>query len=414
MLRLLYVSYASPVFPQSGYSYRAFGVLRWLVSRYRVSLVFEGRQEDLAASRLPVECFESVEVIPAQPRLLQLLLGVAGRLPYHHRRHSSPAARLVLQRSLASRGFDLVWLNKTVQLPAIERVENLPPIVIDQIALESVVWDNLIRNDPRWWAKPFYRWNRWRVLHYERRAYRRLAGVVCITPEEHRLTALQHPGVPSVFVPQGVDPDYYRPAPKAAPDPDVLLFSGTGARRNIEAVRMFIQDVLPRVQQRRPASRLLWIGNVNIADHPFLRRVDLDATGFVQDTPPFFDRGRIFVSPFTMGEGMKTKVVEALAMGKVVVGTTIGLAGIDPTGLPFVKCVDDPAAFASAILEFREDPGLPLLCEQARKWAVTNYAWDTVLEPLGPFLDRAVASRRSPAHPQAQFPRAAPRPFLTN
>jgi len=167
---------------------------------------------------------------------------------------------------------------------------------------------------------------------------------------------------------------------------------------------MFLRDILPRVQRRLPRARVLWIGNVSVADHPFLRRSDVTTTGFVPDTPPFFDRGRIFISPFTMGEGMKTKVVEALAMGKVVVGTSIGLAGIDPSGLPFVRCCDDPDEFASAIAAYREHPRLERLCEEARAWTISKFSWDAALEPLGPFLERVVPSFASTPLPPGSFP----------
>jgi glycosyltransferase involved in cell wall biosynthesis len=248
----------------------------------------------------------------------------------------------------------------------------------------------MIRNDPRWYAKWFFRRNRRRVLRYEETEYSSLAGVVCITREDQEVTRLYHPTTKTITIPQGVDCEYYRPAGSAG-SPDLLLFSGTAAVRNLEAMKWFVRDIVPLIHRHRPTVRLRWIGNVSRERHAFLQEPWIETTGFVTDTPPYFNGGSIYVAPFSMGEGMKTKIVEALAMGKVVVATTVAMRGIDLKDAPFVRIEDTARGFARAVVDYSRRHDLASLGALAREYAVRNYSWETVLAPLAGFIDECVA-----------------------
>jgi glycosyltransferase involved in cell wall biosynthesis len=280
-------------------------------------------------------------------------------------------------------------LNKTVYHPVIADVCDVP-IVIDQHAAEPIVWDNLIRNDPRWYAKLFFRWNKSKVLRYDKEAYRQAAGIICISSLDYEITERHYRGVNLACIPQGVDLEYYKPDVTAAPDPDLILFTGTGAIRNVQAIRTFVERIMPVVHKRNPNLKFLWVGNIRQEEHPFLNKPWIKTTGFVDHTPPYFDLGMIYVAPFDMGEGMKTKIIEAMAMGKVIVSTPVGVQGINIEGLTFGRVCSDSVTFADAILQFRERSDLYQLGRLAREHARENYAWDVVLRPLEPFLERCM------------------------
>jgi len=367
-------------------------MLQWLVKRFDVDLVFEGREIEVSKSFMPLEALRSVEVIPPWRSWLRMLKAVLGRMPYHHTLNCHPGMEKAVCRMLQERNYSLIWLNKSIYHPLIARDCNAP-FVVDQHAAEPIVWDNLIQNDPKFYAKPFFKWNKSKVLRYDKTVYRKAAGIICISKLDYNTTDRFYPGSHLIYIPQGVDPNYYMPNPAVNPDIDLVLFSGTGVTRNLQAAKIFINQIMPLVHKRNRQMKFLWIGNVNRREHPLLGKPWVTTTGFVQHTPPYFDHGMIYVAPFDMGEGMKTKVIEAMAMGKVIVSTPIGVQGIEVEGLPFVKVCSDPGSFAEAILDFRENFNLPQLGEQARKHALDHYTWEAVLRPLEPFLNRCMQSR---------------------
>ena len=388
MRQILFVSYGSPLTQYSGYSYRALGILQWLVERYTVGLIFQGQCSDLAKSFVPLHKLSATTVVPMASGFSKRLSACIALLPFHHALACDRAMTLALQKYLREQAYDLIWLNKSLHVPILEKLQNQIPVVIDQHAAERCVWDNLIENDPRWHIRVFSRWNKRRVLRLERRVYKKLAGVVCISQPDERLTNLDHPGTKTLCVPQGFDPHYYKPAATASPDFDTLLFSGTDAIRNLEAGRMFIERIMPLIHQRESKMRLLWIGHVENTKYKFLGVPWVETTGFVEHAPPHFDRGMIYVAPFEMGEGMKTKIIEAMAMGKVIVATPVAVQGIEVHGLPFVKVCQSPTEFARAVLELRNTKELRRLGEYARTHALAHFTWDHVLGPLEVFLEQ--------------------------
>lgn len=390
MKRLLFVANVSPLQPFSGFAYRALGFLQWLVERFRVTLVFEGQSADLAQSFIPLDRFEDIRIAPPSRSHMPKIRGLFGLMPYHHAVSCHQGMLATIESAMQARPYDLIWLNKSVHFPAFEGRRDLPPLIIDQHAAETMVWDNLIRNDPRRYARLFFIYNKYRVLRYEDLVYRRISGVLCISKSDQEITNRLYPQTKTICIPQGVDIDYYRPESSAQADPDTLLFSGTGAVRNLEAIKTLISSIMPLVHRSHPNLRLLWIGSVNRQDHPFLDIPWVETTGFVPHTPPFFKHGMIYVSPFTMGEGMKTKIVEAMAMGKVIVSTPLGVCGIETEGLPFIRVCPDPQSFAEAIVNFRTDANLAELGVKARAHAVERYSWDLVLEPLASFIEECL------------------------
>jgi glycosyltransferase involved in cell wall biosynthesis len=134
---------------------------------------------------------------------------------------------------------------------------------------------------------------------------------------------------------------------------------------------------------------------VDPARHDFLPHDLVELTGYVEHVQEHFDRGAILIAPFEMGEGVKIKIMEALAMGKLIVSTRIGIRGIGIEGLPFVRLADDDEGFAKAILDFASDPRRGELAAAARRYAVEHFDCQKVLAPLPAFIGRSLEAWRA-------------------
>ena len=105
--------------------------------------------------------------------------------------------------------------------------------------------------------------------------------------------------------------------------------------------------------------------------------------GFVPTLDDYFNKVRLSVVPLRFGAGMKGKVVSSLAYGLPVVSSTIGIEGSGILADEHVLVADDPALFASKIIQLYEDQILwERLSNSGVDFANKNFSKESVLEKL--------------------------------
>jgi len=140
---------------------------------------------------------------------------------------------------------------------------------------------------------------------------------------------------------------------------DLVFVGGFRHPPNVDAVRWFIDDVLPRVRDRLPTIRFHCIGShatdeiLALADRP-----GVTMHGHVPDITPYMDGARIALAPLRYGAGVKGKVNLSMAHGQPVVATACAVEGMHLRDGQDVLVADDAAAFADAIVRLHEDETL--------------------------------------------------------
>jgi len=83
-----------------------------------------------------------------------------------------------------------------------------------------------------------------------------------------------------------------------------------------------------------------------------IKQMTLDGVfmlGEVDDAVAFVNQHDIAIVPLLSGSGMRAKIIEAMALGKVVITTSIGLEGIDAKDTYDVCLADSPEEFVNVI-----------------------------------------------------------------
>jgi glycosyltransferase involved in cell wall biosynthesis len=95
------------------------------------------------------------------------------------------------------------------------------------------------------------------------------------------------------------------------------------------------------------------------------------------------------VVPLRLGGGTRLKIVEAMAMGKAIVSTSLGAEGIEAMPGRDILVEDQPAAFADAVNRLLAEPRLAACIGQsARRLAVERYSWSGAAQALDGFYRR--------------------------
>lgn len=125
---------------------------------------------------------------------------------------------------------------------------------------------------------------------------------------------------------------------------------------NLLSLGWFASDVLPAVRERRPGFHLEMIGYCPDSVREELTRPGLSFSGYAADLPAKLRGFRGFVAPITTGTGVKTKTLDAMAVGLPVVATTLGVSGLDVRDGTDYLLARDPLEFATAIGLLSERP----------------------------------------------------------
>jgi len=402
-LNILYVSPMPASPPRFGAQARMHGLMTQLARRHdltAVMLVDDEFDADECRRAMQAYCREAV-MVPnpcgregLTKRLLQLR-SLASTPSFERLRVTLPVLQQTLDQILRARRFDVVNLEFPYlghydlrQAPPGER---RPSLIVDS---HEIAYD-LARQFARAGGnlgRRLYAGANWRKLRRdELGTYRAADGVyLCSATDERRLLN-QVPGVRTTVIPNAADVEYYQPRPTdPAPDGRTVVYFGLlSTIPNIDGVVHFAQDIWPRIAEAAPQARCKIIGGRPPPSLLALAGPRVKLTGFVSDLRPHLAAAAAVVVPLRLGGGTRLKIVEAMAMGKAIVSTTLGAEGIEAVPGRDLLVEDQPAAFAKAVHRLLAEPGLAArIGQSARQLAVERYGWSEAARVLEGFYHR--------------------------
>jgi glycosyltransferase involved in cell wall biosynthesis len=194
-----------------------------------------------------------------------------------------------------------------------------------------------------------------------------------------------------------VDLDYFNPNPEIQEEQDTLVFSGKMSyHANIAMASHLVEQVMPRVWQRRPNVQLFIVGKdptrtiVEFAKNPLIH-----VTGTVEDIRPYLWKASVAVVPLVYGAGIQNKVLEAMACAIPVVTNSRALSALNVRTGSDILVGDDPDMFSAQIVRLLEDPGL---CREVSKagldYVKSNHDWNRIAGQLVDIYEEAITSHR--------------------
>ncbi len=385
-LKVLFALPFTPVPPDFGGALRVYHLVKQVALRHHVSAVCYGTAED--AERLRSELsLEEVVMVPPTWKAAHRRLGQLW---------STFTDKSFFQLSVLSRDFQRA-LDAMLSRGRFDVVQtefsHLGPFALNTTALKvldthNVEYDNFHR---MWQTSPLGV----KKLHYGLE-YRKMRAaeldwcarqdVVLATSERDvQLLDRDVPSVPKHVVPNGVDSDFFTPAPAGTEvEPFTLAFTGMMAYvPNHDGIKWFLDQVFPLVLKRVPQAKLYVVGKSPPPHIVQRESAHVRVTGTVPDVRPYVWRAAAYVVPLRMGGGTRLKIAEALAMKKPLVSTRVGCEGIALVDGESALLADEPQPFADAVVRLLEDPALGArLAEQGRQLATTNYDWRSIGERL--------------------------------
>lgn len=397
-MRILWVKIGGLWPPDRGGRLRSFHTITELARRHQVTVL---------TTHSPAEAPDSADVLP----------GCAEVVSFPHRlpKQGSAAFAAALARSWMSRLPVDLWKTRVPRLASgvaqrlaagevdlcvadfLAAWPNVPrsavPTVLFQHNVEHAIWRRLARTE-RGALRRLLLGMEWRKMRRaEARACAEADLTVAVSDADRALLAEQTGTATIRAVPTGVDTAYFAPSPLAE-GPGRIVFCGSmDWYPNEDAVLHFVDDILPLIRCHMPEATLTVVGRSPSARlREAAARIGAEVTGTVDDVRPYMAEAAVCVVPLRVGGGTRLKILEALAMGKAVVSTTVGAEGLPLTPGQHYLQADEPAQFAASVLRLlREAPLRRRLGTAGRALVEARHSWAEVARRFEELLEEALA-----------------------
>jgi glycosyltransferase involved in cell wall biosynthesis len=178
-------------------------------------------------------------------------------------------------------------------------------------------------------------------------------------------------------IPNGVDVEYFAPLDSEV-ERSTIVFTGTMSHPpNDEGIQYFCKNIFPKIVAKEPEVKLVIVGHAPSKEVQALADgCKVTVTGFVPDTRPYFASAAVIIVPLLTGSGTRLKILEAMAMGKAIVSTTLGAEGIACTDGENILLADTPEEFSGKVLELMKNQNFSeSIGKKARELACERYSW---------------------------------------
>jgi len=257
---------------------------------------------------------------------------------------------LIIEELKANR-YDIVQLEGLYLVPYIASIKKNSnvKIVLRAHNVEHEVWFKLAKNTNNYFKRMLYKRNAHELQKAEQSSLINVDAIVSISTSDETYFKQNYPNIPMRNLPFGINvADYQTHSPSL--NKSIAFIGSLDWLPNLEGLHWFLNEVFPLVLAKVPDAKFHIAGR-NLKDtEQFKQYASTNIDGEVEDAKAFIATHPVFVVPLLSGSGMRIKIIEAMALKRAVVSTTLGAAGINYTNQKNISIADSVINFANAII----------------------------------------------------------------
>lgn len=298
----------------------------------------------------------------------------------------SPKMQRKIRELWKIKKFDVIFVDSYFMIPYIERL-NIPKVIevydIESEAIykgyKSEPW--ISRHSPIFSSK-IYLWIQYHLTRNYERKYKKFDMCITVTERDKSTLKSYFPYLNISAISYGADVEYLKPMNLEEDFPSLIFVGNMATGSSTEAILYFYNEIYALIKKVLPNIKLYIVGK-----DPSQKILQLTSdtsviiTGYVEDVRPYLARASVVIEPITVAMGIRTRVLEALAMGKPVVATSSAVGGIDITPNEDIIIADNPNEFAERVIQLLNDEELRgRIGKNARKLVEKKYSWEIMSE----------------------------------
>lgn len=318
--------------------------------------------------------YEQIEVVDIDNsiKISQAFLNLFTKESYHVSRFISKDFETKLIEMITENDYDVIQLETLYLTPYIDIIKKHCNAIVAMRAhnIEHEIWDRITQNTKSIAKKAYLKMLTQRLKDYELDHLNDYDYLITVSDRD----LVKYKGLGytngAMSSPIGLKLNNYKLSPGPIASMDLCFIGALDWRPNSEGLMWFLDNVWGDYQGE---SKLHIAGRNTPESLKNMNRKQVVVHGEVPDAVEFISQFPLMIVPLFSGSGTRVKILEGMALGKVVITTTQGLEGIDAKHNEHVLIADTKEEFLKQIQRAQTDPTLIDRIGQAGRAFVENY-----------------------------------------
>lgn len=390
-MNILFLSRWFPYPMNNGSKLRIYNLLRGLSQAHKITLLsFEDQPGVNLEARAIQEICSTVKVVrwsEFNPNALRARLAFMSLKPRSIVDIFSYEMANAITESLNHQKFDLIIASQ-LQMAAYYPYFQYVPALFEELEI-GLFHDRAFSAEGGIHIRHVLTWFKLRL--YLSRLLKSYKAFTVASKQEYKLLVKNFPNYQkrAEIIPNCLNIDEYTEINSGKKD-DTLIFTGSFKYHvNYEAMLWFVGKVFPLILERMPDVHLIITGDHANLTLPSSKNITL--TGHVEDIKPLIASSTISLAPLLGGGGTRLKILEAMALGTVVIATSKGAEGLDTVNGEHLLVANSPVEYAECVIRLLNDKDLrSQLAGNASLLVQEKYNWRTALSDYSRLINALV------------------------
>lgn len=401
-MKILYIAPKNPIPPNEGGKIAILGNVKYLNSRdHIIDFVYYSNKSD--ASNNELQKYTN-SIIPVKYSTSNSILGIIKNLfspvPYNISKYHSYKMKSAVINALQKNNYDIVFIENLHMGFLVDDIKNKfhIPVLLRQHNVEMKIMKRFFESQKssllRFYSKLQYK----KFLKYEPNLCSKFDEVVMITKKDEDDLLELNTKIKTTVIPAGVEKSLLSIQQKVKEPYSIFHIGKLDWFPNIDALRFFINDVLPFLVKKQPKIKFYIYGGKlpENFDIPEEVKNHIIQKGYVDNLWTDIADKQLAVIPLRIGSGMRLKIVELLAAGHNILTTSIGCEGINVEDEKHLLIANQKEEFAIKVIDFFNGKfDSEQMIRNGRTLIEEQYLWEKIAERFEQTFEKLVSENKN-------------------
>ena len=389
MYNILFLATRFPYPPDDGGKIDTLTNIKILSRNYGVFLFYIGNKDE---KEKELEKHTSLQGLYSYTKdtknnLIGIFINLFCKVPYTISKYHDYKIYKKIEGIIKEKNIDIVFINH-LHMAFYGKLmkEKFPGIklILREQNTEYIFWKRIFKEEKNVLKKFICWWQSFKILNYEREIINIFDKCFMISPVDQLNLLKINLNAKTVAIPTAINIKKYQLSQTINTIPHSMIYVGNFSwLPNLQGLLWFLREVWPEIVEEFSDAKIFIVGKNPSDEIIRFKSKNIIVTGYVNDIKPWIAKAEIFLVPLFSGGGIRIKILEAMAMKKPIVSTSIGAEGIGVSNMKNIIVSDNKENFVKSIkLLFNNKKIRDNLSKNSRKLIEEKYSFEIIEKAL--------------------------------